>query len=155
MDSKNLNRNPAAPAPEDPAETKKLFVVQKTSFVPKEKFKTYTAGGQTVIRSEFSDRLEQLTHAYMAEHKPGGPTEMSLVRDLAAAQCRSEYAVRLQSQPGVAANEKMMSTLKRYQSTNQSLFKRSLKMLMTIRKERQREAARKPYIVKPRITGGC
>jgi hypothetical protein len=134
-------------------EAKGLFIVPTVPHAPKEKLKTYTSNGQVIIRSEFSDRLEELTKAFFEEHSPKGATETALVRDLAAAQCRCEYAIRLQTTPGLEGNEKLMSTLRRYQSTNQTRFKRSLKMLKVIQKEHRREALRKLHVVKPKRAG--
>jgi hypothetical protein len=132
---------------------KGLFIVPKNPPAPKEELKTYVSSGRAIIRSEFSDRLEELTIMFTAEYMPGSATETGLVRDLAAAQCRCEYAMRLQQQPGVEVNEKMMATLKRYRSTNQGTFKRSLRLLKKIQKERLHELARKPRLVRPRRAG--
>jgi len=132
-----------------------LFVVPKVARAPMAKVVTYTASGQVVIQSEFSDQLEELTKAYVAEYTPLGITELSLVRDLAAAQCRCEYTQRLQAQPGIGGNVKMMASLTRYQSSNRSMFNRSLKLLKQIQKARAAEAARKPQLIKPKTTGGC
>jgi hypothetical protein len=130
-----------------------LFIVPKNPARTKAKLKTFLSNGQVVIQSEFTDQLEALTTAYMAEHKPVNATEKMLVMDMATAQCRFDYALRLQSQPGVAANEKLVASLVSYQLTNQRLYKRSLKMLRDVQKEREREAARKPHLVKPKKAG--
>jgi hypothetical protein len=116
---------------------------------------TYSATGQVLIQSEFSDQLEELTKAYIAEYTPRGITELTLVRDLATAQCRCDYTQRLLEQPGVSSNEKMLASLMRFQTSNRGMFNRSLKLLKQIQKEREKEAARKPRLVKPKITGGC
>lgn len=115
---------------------------------------TYSATGQVIIQSEFSDQLEVLTKAFIAEYTPRGITELTLVRDLAAAQCRCDYTERLLGQPGVSGNAKMLASLTRFQTSNRSMYKRSLKMLKQIQKERAKEAARKPQLVKPQIIGG-
>jgi hypothetical protein len=132
-----------------------LFVVPKKAKAPAAKLVTYSATGQVMIQSEFSDQLEELTKAYIAEHTPSGITELTLVRDLASAQCRCDYTERLLQQPGVSANAKMMASLTRFQTTTRGIYKRSLKALKQIQKEREKEAARKPRLVKPKITGGC
>ena len=132
-----------------------LFVVPKVPKAPPAKLVTYSATGQVMIQSEFSDQLEELTKAYMAEYNPRGITELTLVRDLASAQCRCDYTQRLLEQPGVSANQKMLASLTRFQTTTRGIFNRSLKALKQIQKERAKEAARKPQLVKPKITGGC
>jgi hypothetical protein len=132
-----------------------LFVVPKVAKAPLAKVVTYSATGQVSIQSEFSDQLEELTNAYIAEYAPRGITELTLVRDLATAQCRCDYTQRLLEQPGVSGNEKMLASLTRFQTSNRGMFKRSLKMLKQIQKERANEAVRKPRLVKPKITGGC
>jgi hypothetical protein len=132
-----------------------LFVVPKTAPAPMAKVVTYTASGQVVIQSEFSDQLEELTKTYIAEYGPCGITELTLVRDLAAAQCRCDYSQRLQEQLGAGADEKIVTTLTRYQSSNRGMFKRSLKLLKQIQKTRAAEAARKPKLVKPKTIGEC
>jgi hypothetical protein len=132
-----------------------LFVVPKVSKALPAKLVTYSATGQVLIQSEFSDRLEELTAAYIAEYTPRGITESTLVRDLATAQCRCDYTQRLLEQPGVSGNEKMLASLTRFQTSNRGMFKRSLKMLKQIQTERAKETARKPRLVKPKITGGC
>ncbi len=130
-------------------------MVPKVPQQPAAKVVTYTASGQVVIQSEFSDQLEELTNAYIAEYAPRGITELTLVRDLATAQCRCDYTQRLLEQPGVGGNEKMLASLTRFQTNNREMFKRSLKMLKQIQKERANESARTPRLVKPKITGGC
>jgi hypothetical protein len=139
-----------------PGENRGLFIVPKPApQAAMPKLITHSATGQVMIRSEFSERLEALTSEYLAEYKPNGITEVTLVRDLAVAECRSEYALQLLAQPAVSGNEKMAATLDRYRTTNQVLFRRSLKALRSIQRTRQRQARRKPQLVKPRITGEC
>jgi hypothetical protein len=132
-----------------------LFVVPKVPKAAPAKLVTYSATGQVLIQSEFSDQLEELTTAYIAEYTPRGIAEFTLVRDLATAQCRCDYTERLLEQHGVSGNEKMLASLTRFQTSNRGMFKRSLKMLKQIQKERAKEIARKPRLVKPKITGGC
>ena len=132
-----------------------LFVVPKVPQPPPLKVVTYTASGQTVIQSEFSDQLEELTKAYIEQYKPDGITELTLVRDLAVAVCRCDYTQRMQDQLGNRIDEKTQKALKRYQSSNRGMFKRSLKLLKDIQKVRAQEAARKPQLVKPRTIAGC
>jgi hypothetical protein len=132
-----------------------LFLIRKAPRAPLGKVVSYTASGQVVIQSEFSDQLEALTKAYIEEYKPKGITELTLVRDLATAQCRCEYTRNLLEKLGVQANEKMTKTLTRYEASNRSLFKRTLRLLKEMHKTRAEEAARRPQLVKPKITGGC
>jgi hypothetical protein len=131
-----------------------LFVVPKVPQPPPAKVVTYTASGQVVIQSEFSDQLEELTKNYIEEYKPDGITELTLVRDLAVGVCRCEYTQRMLDQLGDRVDEKTQKALKRYQSSNRGMFKRSLKLLKEIQKTRAAEAARKPQLVKPRTIGG-
>jgi hypothetical protein len=123
--------------------------------MPRAKIVSYTASGQVLIQSEFSEQLEELTRKYIAEFQPRGITELSIVRDLAAAECRIEYTQGLQNQPGIADNEKVLASLTRYQKSSRSMFKRSLRLLKQIQKKRALEDALKPQLVKPKITGGC
>ncbi len=134
-----------------------LFVVPKVPKRPPAKTVSYTASGQVLIQSEFSDQLEELTKAYIGEYKPDGITELTLVRDLAVAVCRCEYTQRLQDQLGSRIEEKTQKILKRYESSNRAMFKRSLKLLKQIQKARALEARtleslrnRRPQLVKPR-----
>ena len=115
---------------------------------------TYAASGQTVIQSEFSDQLEEMTKNYIEQYKPDGITELTLVRDLAVAVCRCDYTQRMQDLLGSRIDEKTQKALKRYQSSNRGMFKRSLKLLKDIQKVRAQEAARRPQLVKPRTTAG-
>ena len=139
-----------------PGENRGLFLVKRAApNAARPELIMDSATGQMMIRSEFSERLEALTKRYLAEYKPNGITETTLVRDLASAECRSEYALQLLEQPGVSGNEKMMATLERYRTTNQAMFRRSLKALTSIQKTREREARRRPQLIKPRITGEC
>lgn len=131
-----------------------LFVVPKIPQAPKAKVVTYSASGQVVIQSEFSDQLEELTKTYIAEYQPKGITELTLVRDLAVAVCRCEYTQKLQDQLGDRIEEKTQKILKRYQSSNSGMFKRSLKMLKQIQKSRAEEESQKIQLVKPRTIGG-
>jgi hypothetical protein len=111
-----------------------------------------------VIQSEFTDQLEALTNAYMEKFRPKTTTETILVKDIATTQCRCEYVARLQSRLGAAGNEKLLSTLLRYHSTNEKQGKRSLKTLLSIQKERRREEARRPQLVpkvNPQTVGEC
>jgi hypothetical protein len=131
-----------------------LFVVPKKPVLPKAKLISYSASGQVMIQSEFSDGLEERTKAYIAEFKPNGITELCLVRDLASSECRCEYIQRLIEQLAAASDEKTILSLKRYQATNQGTFKRSHRELKKIQKARAAEAARKPQLVKPKTAGG-
>ncbi len=155
MDSKDSNKNAAGSPSSEQGPQKRLFVVPKAAPRAKEKFKTFTSGGMVVIQSEFTDQLEALTNEYMAQYRPANVTEKMLVKDLATTQCRCEYVIRLQTQPGIAGNPKLVDTLVRYHATNQRQHKRSLKMLQTVQKERQREAARKPHLVKKKKAVEC
>jgi hypothetical protein len=137
---------------------KGLFVVPKKSLPPKEKIKTFTSCGMVVIQSEFTDQLEALTNSYMEKFRPANTTEKMLVKDIATTQCRCEYVLRLQSRLGAAGNEKLLSTLLRYHTTNEKQCKRSLKTLLSVQKERHREEARRPQLVrkvKPQTVGEC
>jgi hypothetical protein len=131
-----------------------LFVVPKVQKAPPAKVVTYTASGQVVIQSEFSDQLEELTKKYIAEYQPNGITELTLVRDLAVGLCRCEYTQKVQDQLGARIDETTQKALLRYQASNRGMFKRSLKLLKQIQKSRAAEAAKKPQLVKPRTIGG-
>jgi len=131
-----------------------LFVVPKIPKPPLAKVVTYTASGQVVIQSEFSDQLEELTKGYIAEYKPRGISELCLVRDLASAQCRCEYTQRLIDQVGDRASEKTIAALRRYQASSRGMLKRSQKLLKQIQKARAAEEARKPQLVKPKTIAG-
>jgi hypothetical protein len=74
---------------------------------------------------------------------------------MAGAFCRTEHAIRLQAQTGMLANRKTLAALMLYQSTNEKSFRRALKMLQMVQKERKREEASKPRLIKPKTTGGC
>ena len=141
--------------PPKPAGNPGLFLIPKTPRALAGKVVSYSASGQVVIQSEFSDQLEVLTKAYIEEYQPRGITELTLVRDLATAQCRCEYTRVMLEQMGAAAAEKTTQALVRYQATNRTMFKRSLKLLKQIQKTRAEEAARRPQLVKPKKTGGC
>jgi hypothetical protein len=151
-----LNSTPENPPPDERGKYKGLFVVQKLPPPePQFKVKTYTASGLTVIQSEFADQLEALTVQYFEQYKPAGMTETMLVRDLASSQTRADYAVRLQNQTGVKFDAKTLATLHRYRSTNESTYRRSLKMLKSIQKKRLAQEALRPRLIKPKIADEC
>jgi len=127
-----------------------LFVVPKVPKAPPVKVVSYTASGLVVIQSEFSDQLEELTKAYIAEYKPRGISELCIVRDLASSQCRCEYTRKMEQFITAAGNEKTITALRRYQKSNEATYKRSLKVLKQIQKVRAKEEAMKPRLVKPK-----
>jgi hypothetical protein len=159
LDSNTTNLEPAGSPSSEALPRRGLFVVPKPVRSGDGRLKVFTADGQVYIQSEFTDQLEALTSAYMAEFKPSNVTETLLVRDLASARCRCEYVSRLKTNPGIASSEKMVATLLRYQAANERTYKRSLKALKAILRERERQALRRPHLVMKaattKTTGEC
>ncbi len=133
----------------------RLFVVPRIPPARQAKVVLHSESGHVVVQSEFSDQLEERTKAYINEYKPLGITELSLVRDLAAAECRCEYTQKLLDQMNSPGDEKLLASLTRYQEASRALFRQSLKLLRKVQKARSDSEARKPHLVRKRKAGEC